>query len=162
MSAAASVVAVPGAEVVPTALVAARPIVDSEEAGLLDYLQLSEHLQELKQDTFVPSTWLQRILEEKWRMVPGDKDMVVMIHEIEYNEEGQEKRMQSSLVSIGKDAEHTAMAITVGLPVGIITKMILNGEVKRKGVLMPTTPDIYAPVLQELARHGIVFKEQWS
>ncbi|MFN8298802.1 MAG: saccharopine dehydrogenase C-terminal domain-containing protein [Chitinophagales bacterium] len=135
---------------------------DSQEAGLLDYLQLSERLQELKQDTFVPSAWLQRILEEKWRMVPGDKDMVVMIHEIEYNEEGQEKRMQSSLVSIGKDAEHTAMAITVGLPVGIITKMILNGEVKRKGVLMPITSDIYSPVLKELVQHGIVFKEQGS
>ncbi len=133
---------------------------DSEEYGLLEYLQLSEQLQSLKQETFVPSQFLQGVLEPKWKMMRGDKDMVVMIHEIEYTEAGQEKRMQSSLVAIGKDAEHTAMAITVGLPVAIVTKMILNGEVKQRGVLMPTGRDIYTSVLQELKSYGIAFTEK--
>jgi saccharopine dehydrogenase-like NADP-dependent oxidoreductase len=52
------------------------------------------------------------------------------------------------------------MATTVGLPVAIVTKMILNGEVKRRGVLMPKYPEIYNPVLAELEGYGIKFKEK--
>lgn len=127
---------------------------------LLQSIGLVNALQSHRDETIVPAKFLQSLLEEQWKMLPGDKDMVVMVHEIDYVLAGEKKQVQSSFVYIGKDAEHTAMAITVGLPVGIITKMILNGEVQRKGVLMPKYAEIYTPVLEELKGYGIVFKEK--
>ena len=90
--------------------------------------------------------------------------MVVMVHQLEYaNKTGRGKKtIESSLVSIGKDADHTAMATTVGLPLAMVTRMILNGEVKRHGVLMPVYSEIYTPILAELEHYGIKFKETVS
>jgi len=101
---------------------------------------------------------LQALLEPQWAMQATDKDMIVMVHQITYVEEGITKRLQSSLVYIGKDAEHTAMATTVGLPVAMVTKMILNGQINRRGVLMPKFPEIYNPILAELEKYGVEFK----
>lgn len=103
---------------------------------------------------------LQALLEKQWVMNPNDKDMVVMIHQITYEDEGVKRQLQSSLVCIGKDAVHTAMAATVGLPVAMVTKMILQGKISRRGVLMPKYPDIYNPILAELKEYGIEFKEK--
>ena len=52
------------------------------------------------------------------------------------------------------------MAKTVGLPVAIAAKLILNGEIKSTGVQIPTTKDIYVPVLEELKENGINFVEE--
>ena len=103
---------------------------------------------------------LQALLEDQWVMKPDDKDMIVMVHQITYVDNGVKKQLQSSLVYIGKDAEHTAMATTVGLPVAMVTKMILNGEISRRGVLMPKYPEIYNPILAELKDYGVEFKEK--
>ncbi len=131
----------------------------TDEYQLLKYLELFERLKILTDKTVVPSVFLQKILEEKWQLKPGDKDMVVMVHEIDYVEAGKSKKLQSSLVYTGKDEEHTAMAITVGLPVAMITKAILNKQVNRRGVLMPKYAEIYTPVLKELKQYGISFTE---
>jgi saccharopine dehydrogenase-like NADP-dependent oxidoreductase len=113
-----------------------------------------------KGSTIIPAKLLQQVLEERWVMKPKDKDMVVMVHQITYKDKAnKQKKLQSSLVYVGKNAEHTAMATTVGLPVAMVTKMILNGEIKRRGVLMPKYPEIYNPILAELQDYGIKFKE---
>jgi saccharopine dehydrogenase-like NADP-dependent oxidoreductase len=52
------------------------------------------------------------------------------------------------------------MATTVGLPVAIVTKMILNGKIDRRGVLMPKYPEIYNPILEELKEYGVEFKKK--
>ena len=52
------------------------------------------------------------------------------------------------------------MAKTVGLPVAIAAKLILNGAIQSTGVKIPTAKDIYAPVLEELREHGINFVEE--
>lgn len=110
----------------------------------------------------VPADLLQHALEHTWRLLPHDKDMVVMVHQIEFTgKSGRGKKtLESAMVCIGNDAEHTAMAKTVGLPIAIVTRMILNEEFKRKGVLMPVYPEIYNTILTELKEHGIVFKEK--
>ena len=61
---------------------------------------------------------------------------------------------------VGEDARNTAMAKTVGLPVAIATKLILNGAMQSTGVKIPTTKDIYIPVLKELEENGINFVEE--
>jgi len=52
------------------------------------------------------------------------------------------------------------MSETVGLPVAICTKMILNGTIQLKGVQMPIHKEIYEPVLKELEEYGIVFSDK--
>ena len=102
---------------------------------------------------------LQFILEKKWALQPEDKDMIVMMHEIGYEINGTHKEIKSSLVLKGQDSIHTAMAKTVGLPLGIAAKLILDGKIKEKGLHIPVSPEIYEPVLEELKQYGIVFKE---
>jgi saccharopine dehydrogenase (NADP+, L-glutamate forming) len=67
--------------------------------------------------------------------------------------------VSSSLVVTGDDHIHTAMAKTVGLPLGIAAKLILNGEINLTGLHIPILPEIYKPVLEILSRNGIVFQE---
>ncbi len=132
----------------------------SEEFMLLKSIGIFEKLADLKSDFINPAKFLQSVLEEKWKLHPGDKDMVVMVHEIGYQKEGRRSKLQSSLIVLGKDEEHTAMAVTVGLPVAIMTKMILNHKIEKRGVLIPKYPEIYNPILAELKQYGIAFKEE--
>jgi saccharopine dehydrogenase (NADP+, L-glutamate forming) len=107
-----------------------------------------------------PAQILQSILEKKWTMRPSDKDMIVMWHKVGYLHNGQKTVTESSMVVIGDDPENTAMAKTVGLPLAIATRMILEGRITERGVLLPISPNIYRPVLEELALNGLSFTEK--
>ncbi|MFZ1451475.1 MAG: saccharopine dehydrogenase C-terminal domain-containing protein, partial [Ferruginibacter sp.] len=50
-------------------------------------------------------------------------------------------------------------AKTVGLPLGIAAKLILNETIKLKGLHIPTIKELYEPVLNELETAGIKFTE---
>lgn len=100
------------------------------------------------------------ILLDKWQMKPDDKDMVVMQHEIEYHHKGLKTKCTSSMIVKGENRELTAMAKTVGMPMAILTKMLLAGKVKPvPGVHIPNIASIYRPLLTELHHHGIEFKD---
>jgi saccharopine dehydrogenase-like NADP-dependent oxidoreductase len=106
---------------------------------------------------------LQFALERKLALTERDKDMIVMLHEIEYelpSEADKKYGVKSQLIVIGEDNVRTAMAKTVGLPLGIAAKLILNGEMNLRGLQIPIIPDIYNPVLRELEKHEITFKEK--
>ncbi len=105
-----------------------------------------------------PADILQFILEKKLALDADDKDMVVMMHEIKYSANGTNNYVKSSLVVKGEDNIHTAMAKTVGLPLGIAAKFILDGSLTTTGLHIPIE-SIYNPVLKELEKHGIVFEE---
>lgn len=107
-----------------------------------------------------PAQLLQHVLENKWKLAAGDKDMIVMQHLIEYNLNGKKHLVTSSMVIKGDDEINTAMAKTVGLPVAIATKHILKGTFKHKGVVIPVHKDIYIPILNELKEYGIIFSEE--
>jgi hypothetical protein len=101
------------------------------------------------------------LLVEKWALGPHDRDQVVMQHQFDYELGGEARRRTASLVVTGRDAAHTAMAQTVGLPLGMAVRRVLRGEVAGRGVVIPTTPDLYEPILAELAAgYGIAFQEQ--
>jgi saccharopine dehydrogenase (NAD+, L-glutamate forming) len=91
---------------------------------------------------------------------PEDKDMIVMYHKFGYELDGEKHQIDSTMVSIGENQTYTAMAKTVGLPVAMAALKILNGEIKRTGVLRPIYPDVYNPILKELEDYDIKFKEQ--
>lgn len=101
---------------------------------------------------------LQKILEEKWQLKPSDKDRVVMVHEMVYELNGT-KRLLTATLDLSGNEKHTAMATTVGLPIGIAAKMILLNQIQLTGVLRPVMKEIYEPVLQTLQQMGIDFKQ---
>lgn len=107
-----------------------------------------------------PAQILQKLLEEKWKMDPQDKDMIVMQHEFKYMDEGTEKMIVSAMAIIGKNQTETAMAITVGLPLAIATKLLLQGKIKHYGVVLPIDKEMYEPILEELRTFGITFEEK--
>lgn len=103
---------------------------------------------------------LQFALEKKLALSPSDHDMIVMIHEFEYRINNTSHRLVSELIVKGDDQLHTAMAKTVGLPLGIAAKLILEEKIHLRGLNIPTQPEIYLPVLEELKKHGIVFTDK--
>ena len=106
---------------------------------------------------------MQLALEKKLALQAEDKDMIVMMHEIEYENlkvKSQKSKITSSLVVKGEDSLRTAMAKTVGLPLGIAVKLILNGTIDLTGLHIPTKKEIYEPVLKELEEHEIKFNEE--
>ena len=112
----------------------------------------------LKEGT--PAQVLEHILNKKWRLHAGDKDLIVMWHKFVYEVNGQKKEIQASLTATGDDANYTAMAKTVGLPLGIAAKLLLEDKIKTRGVCIPVTKEIYEPVLHELSELGIGLTEK--
>ncbi|WP_026754715.1 saccharopine dehydrogenase family protein [Sediminibacter sp. Hel_I_10] len=112
---------------------------------------------ELKNAT--PAKILQKILEDSWTLAEDDKDMLVMYHKFGYELNGKRHQIDSTMVTIGEDQTYTAMAKTVGLPVGIATLMILNEKITTTGVQIPINKEVYKPILEELETFGIKFKE---
>ncbi len=89
----------------------------------------------------------------------NDKDMIVMLHEFEYSVNGLPASVNSSLIVKGENSLHTAMAKTVGLPLGIAAKLILNGTITTTGLHIPIVKEIYETVLNELEQYNIKFNE---
>ena len=107
-----------------------------------------------------PAQVLQKILEDKLYMEEGDKDMLVMIHEIVYELNGESRKITSHMVNIGEDNTYTSMSNTVGIPTAICSKMILNGDLKQTGVTLPVQAEVYEPILEELESFDIRFIEK--
>jgi saccharopine dehydrogenase (NAD+, L-glutamate forming) len=111
-------------------------------------------------DNPTPAQALQQILEFKLFLKEGDKDMLVMIHEFEYELNGKMFGVSSHMVNIGEDQVYTSMSNTVGLPAAICAKMILTGKLTTKGVTLPVQPEVYIPILNELEELRISFIEK--
>jgi saccharopine dehydrogenase-like NADP-dependent oxidoreductase len=133
--------------------------IDAEIMTKLEYLELFSN-KPIKLKDGSPAELLQNLLEEKWLLKAGDKDMIVMQHQFEYELKGAKHKLNSSLVVIGDDEVHTAMAKTVGLPLAITIKNFLTGKFKLYGVQIPLVKEIYEPMLSELESLNIVFTEK--
>ncbi|HMJ71287.1 MAG TPA: saccharopine dehydrogenase C-terminal domain-containing protein [Cyclobacteriaceae bacterium] len=107
-----------------------------------------------------PAQILEHVLNKKWKLQPNDKDLVVMWHRFGYELHGVSKKIEASLVAKGHDSVNTAMARTVGLPLGIAAKLLIQEKIKERGVVIPVSKDIYEPVLSELKSLGIELTER--
>ncbi len=133
---------------------------NSEEIKLVEWTGVLENTP-INLERATPAQALQQLLEEKWKLKPEDKDMIVMQHIFEIRNRNSEVRtINSELTVKGENAVYTAMAKTVGLPLAIASKLILNGDIKSRGVLVPVTKEIYEPVLNELEKFNIKFSER--
>ncbi|MDZ7740288.1 MAG: saccharopine dehydrogenase C-terminal domain-containing protein [Bacteroidota bacterium] len=107
-----------------------------------------------------PAQILQKLVESKWKLGKEERDMIIMQHKFQYMYDDMEKEIRSTMVVKGNDPVHTAMSITVGIPVAIAAKLLLQNRIKVKGVQLPVFRDIYEPVMEELAGYGIHFVEE--
>jgi len=137
---------------------------ESDESEILkkfEWLGLfSDKKIELKEAT--PADILLALLQEKWKFTENDRDMVILHTEIEYTIKDKCERIKSTLVLFGEKNFNTAMSTSVGLPMGVGVNLILSEKISERGVIIPISPDIYEPALNELQELGIVFKEEVS
>jgi saccharopine dehydrogenase-like NADP-dependent oxidoreductase len=127
----------------------------------LFYLGMDDENTQINKAICSAADVLQFALEKKLVLKPNDRDMIVMLHEIEYSVGDKQFEVSSNLLVKGEDNLRTAMAKTVGLPIGIAAKLILQGKLVLTGLHIPIIPEIYEPVLKELEEHGIKFNENF-
>ncbi|PSR53352.1 saccharopine dehydrogenase [Adhaeribacter arboris] len=132
---------------------------NSAEMEALQFLGLLEN-ELINLENVTPAQILEQRLIQKLPLQPTDKDLVVMQHEFKYKLGNENRRLKSALVVIGQNATYTAMAKTVGLPLGMAARFILQNKNFLTGVHIPTHPEIYEPILAELKKLGILFTEQ--
>lgn len=98
--------------------------------------------------------------KEEMKFHPGERDMVVMHHELIVTLPSGEREMRTgTLVEYGNESG-SAMARTVGLTAAIGCQLVLDGVVAERGVCVPTTAVWYDPMLEYLADEGIALKEK--
>jgi saccharopine dehydrogenase-like NADP-dependent oxidoreductase len=100
-------------------------------------------------------------MEAKMAYDPGQRDMLIMQHEFVAEYPNRKEVITATMIDYGIPHGDTSMARTVGLPAAIAVKLILQGEFSGlAGVHVPVIPEIYEPVLEELARLDIGLTER--
>jgi saccharopine dehydrogenase (NADP+, L-glutamate forming) len=132
---------------------------NSEFSEQVDYLGLNKD-EKIPFQITNSASLLQYFLEKKLVMKPDDKDMIIMLHEIEFSIDRENKKTKSCLIVKGENQSYTAMAKTVGLPLAIAAKLILENKIQLTGLHIPVIREIYEPVLRELELNGIQFHEE--
>jgi len=95
-------------------------------------------------------------LEELMHYAEGERDMVMLQHKfvVEWGD-GREEILTSTLEKYGDPSGHSAMALSVGVPCGIATQLVLDGEINTPGILTPYTREICDPIRREVEREGL-------
>jgi saccharopine dehydrogenase-like NADP-dependent oxidoreductase len=100
-------------------------------------------------------------MEAKMPYKKGERDMIVLLHRFLARFPGQpDERISSTLIDFGQPDGDSSMARTVSLPAAVGTKLILTGHIRATGVQIPVRPEIYNPVLDELAAMNIRCEEK--
>lgn len=131
----------------------------NEEMKKLKAINLFDDKKKIRTDNGTPAEILEEILRDTWKLEKNDRDMIIMYHEFKYRNGNKIKKTTSTMVCIGDNKKFTAMSKTVGLPLAIASILILNKQIKIKGVIRPIHQQIYDPVLEKLDRFDINFKE---
>jgi saccharopine dehydrogenase (NADP+, L-glutamate forming) len=100
-------------------------------------------------------------MQERMAYEPGERDMIVLYDIFEAQYSDRVEHTTSLFVDYGIPHGATAMSRTVSLPAAIAVRLILQGMITTRGVLVPVIPGIYNPVLDELEELGVQFQE-WT
>jgi saccharopine dehydrogenase (NADP+, L-glutamate forming) len=114
----------------------------------------------LPEDKNNPLDYLNSLTLKKMSMEKGDRDMVVMLHEFIAEYPDKKEYITSTLVDYGVPDGDTSVARTVSIPAAIAVKLVLQRRIDFTGVHIPTIPEIYNPILDELEGHNIMFEER--
>lgn len=101
---------------------------------------------------------LAKHMEMKLPFGTGERDMIVMRSEIGLRHpSGHLEDKFIDLVVYGDNKGYSAMAKTVGYPAAIAAKMVLDGEITAKGMVIPLTKNVYGPILERVRAEGIMY-----
>uniref|UniRef100_A0A8C7ILV5 Aminoadipate-semialdehyde synthase n=1 Tax=Oncorhynchus kisutch TaxID=8019 RepID=A0A8C7ILV5_ONCKI len=101
---------------------------------------------------------LAKHLEARLSFDEGERDMIIMRNDVGLRHStGELETKHISLVVYGDPNGYSAMAKTVGYPAAIAARMVLDGEIRTKGLVVPMTKDIYGPALKRLQEEGLKF-----
>jgi saccharopine dehydrogenase-like NADP-dependent oxidoreductase len=92
------------------------------------------------------------LLQKKLVMDKNELDLIVLYHRFVADLSGKKELITSTLIDTGIPDGDSAMSRTVSLPAAIATALILENKIKMTGVKIPVQPEIYNPVLDELAQ----------
>jgi saccharopine dehydrogenase (NADP+, L-glutamate forming) len=95
----------------------------------------------------------------KMKYAPGERDMLVMQHEFVAEYSDRTEKITSTMIDYGIPNGDSSMSRLVGLPAAIAARMVVQREIDLTGVHTPVIPEIYEPVLAELAALGVSFTE---
>lgn len=102
-----------------------------------------------------------RLMEEKLFYREGERDMLILKHTfIIENRNKTRETITSTLIDFGIPHGATSMARAVSLPMAIGTRLLAEGKIPFVGVQIPVRPEIYRPVLSELAKLGFRMEEK--
>lgn len=133
---------------------------DAPVLGRLEWLGLLEE-RSIPAGTGTALDALAALMVDKLRYEKGERDMIVLRHEfLASRPDGSAERIVSTLIDYGIPGGDSSMSRTVGLPAAIGARLILEGKILKTGVQTPLDPTIYEPILEELSRHGVVFREE--
>jgi len=115
----------------------------------------------LNAERISPLDAMGNLMYEKLAFRPDERDMLVLFHDFRAEfPGGKRERIVSEMIDYGIPGGDSSMSRTVSLPAAIGVDMILTGRINTTGVLRPVTPDIYHPILNELAQLNISCKER--
>jgi len=110
------------------------------------------------QDT--PIDTLCNLLMERLVYDQNERDMILLQHEFHVQwANGRNDKLTSTMITFGDGSSETAMAKTVGYPLGIAAELLLAKKISTKGVIGPVTSEIYDPILADLKSRGLLFVE---
>lgn len=105
-----------------------------------------------------PADILQSLMEKKLSLLPNDEDCIAMLHHMVYTHEDAVYDLKATFIGKGENQWDSAIAKAMGLASGAAAKAFLLGNIKGKGIYIPTQKEIYEPILQELDDLGLVFR----
>ncbi|MCK4663366.1 MAG: saccharopine dehydrogenase NADP-binding domain-containing protein [Bacteroidales bacterium] len=132
---------------------------DDDILERLDWLGLFEN-KSIPVEKGIYSDVLVELMINKLSYKPGEKDMIIVYDEVIAEFPDRKEKRTSSLMMEGIPNGESAMTRAVSLPAAIAAKLILEGKVTSRGVVMPMTPEIYKPVLEEMKTFGFEFSKK--
>jgi alpha-aminoadipic semialdehyde synthase len=93
---------------------------------------------------------------KQFRYGEGERDIAIMRHDVTVQWPSMKREIQHiDFAAYGNLGGFSAMAETVGYTTAIVTRMILDGEIQQKGMVLPMAKEIYRPVLARLKAEGL-------
>jgi saccharopine dehydrogenase-like NADP-dependent oxidoreductase len=106
------------------------------------------------------SNLLVDLMLKKMAYEPYEKDLIIVHNEITVEFPDRKEKRISSMMVEGIPYGDSAMSSAVSLPPAIAAKLILEGQIKSKGVCLPSTKEMYEPILEEMETLGFTFERE--
>ncbi len=120
----------------------------------LDWLGLLDSAKKMTAST--PFDAFCALLQQKLSFAANERDMVLLHHDFVFKDpQGRFHHKTATICEYGQVGGFSAMARTVGYPVAVAAKLILEGVIKATGVQAPLSVE-FTPILTELLERNLI------